>query len=101
MRLDRRFEGVDPHLALREPHSLDERADIGDIADLLVVEHPVAQVGVEPVGGALADPDDGRARFGQPTHELALIGGKRRLDEDDVHAQIVPGGTGPTPVPPA
>ena len=98
--LDRQLEGVDPHLALCEPDRIDERADIGDVADLLVVEHPVLQVRVEIVEGALPDPDDGRARCGKPAHELALIQWKRRLDEDDIHAQIVPGGTGTVPVPP-
>ena len=90
VRLDRRLERVDPHLALRESHRLDERADVGDVRDLLVVEHPAAQVRVEPVGRTLADPDHIRAGLRETADELALVRRECRFDKDDVHAQILP-----------
>ena len=96
MRLDGRLERVDPDLALREAHRLDERVDVGDVADLLVVEHPVAKLLVEEVDGSLADADDVRARGREPAHELALVRREGRLDEDDVHGTILPAATHPS-----
>ena len=90
VRLDRQLERVDPHLALREAHRLDERTDVGDVRDLLVVEHPAAQVAVEPVGRTLADADHVGAGLRETADEFALVRRKCRLDEDDVHAQILP-----------
>ena len=78
-----------------------ERADVGDVADLLVVEHPVAELLVEQVHRALADADHVRADRGQPAHELALVRREGRLDEDDVHAQILPAASLPARARPA
>ena len=97
VRLDGRLERIDPHLALRETHSLDESTDVRDVGDLLVMQHPGAQVGVEPVRRTLADPDHVRAGLGEPAHEFALVRRECGFDEDDVHAQILPAGSQPVP----
>ena len=71
--------------------------DIGDVRDLLVVEHPASQVGVEPVGRTLADPDHVRAGLREAANKLALVCRESRFHKDDVHAQILPAGSRPAP----
>jgi len=62
-----------------------QRVDVGDRTDLVTVLQSTAQIVVEPVLGALADPDHGRANLGECPYEPVLVGRKRLLDEDDVH----------------
>src|SRR5665213_3158156 len=80
-----RLEAVDPEAFLNPAHHVCDRADIRDVADLLVMEHPALQFGVEVVKRPLPDADHGGAGRGEPAHELALVEGKCRLDEDNVH----------------
>ena len=91
------LERIDPHLALRETHRIDQRTDIRDVLDLLVVKHPGAQVAVEPVCRTLADPDHVRADLCETAHEFALVRRECGFDKDDVHAQILPAGSQPAP----
>ena len=65
--------------------ALEQRLARRDVADLLVVREPVPELVVERLLGALADAGDARADRVERAHELALVRGKARLDEDDVH----------------
>ena len=57
---------------------------VGDVADLLVVGEPVAQLRVEPFLRTLADSGHPCADGVQRADELALVPGEGRLEEDDV-----------------
>jgi hypothetical protein len=87
VRLDRRLEAIHPEPPLHPAHGVDEPADVGDVAYLLVVQHPALQLAVELVDAALADADHGGAGGSEPSDEFALIGGKGWFDKDDVHRQ--------------
>ena len=57
--------------------------------DLLVVGEPLLHVVVQPVLRALADADDRRPDRVQAADELLLVVGEARLDEHDVHPDIL------------
>ena len=57
---------------------------------LVVVRHPAPELVVERVGGALADADHRRARPPPARGRTGAGCGKSRLDEDDVHAGMLP-----------
>ncbi len=85
VRLDRRLDPVHPLARLHAPDRFEEGGLVDHRRDLLVGDHPAAQLVVEVVVGRLADAGDARADRREPAHELALVVGKLRLDEDDVH----------------
>ena len=70
---------------LDAPHGVDQAAFVDDRRHLLVVGQPVADLVVEPVLRSLADADHRGADLMQRAHELALVVGEARFEEDHVH----------------
>ena len=62
--LDRRLQAVHPGGRLDAPHRLEHGGLVHDRADLLVADHPAAQLLVDRLPGALADAGDPRADGG-------------------------------------
>jgi hypothetical protein len=57
------------------------------------VHHPALEVRVERLLRPLADADHAGAGLEQAAHELALVRGKRRLEEDHVHDCLASAGS--------
>ena len=65
-----------------DPHQV---VGIDDRRHALVVKEPVAQVGVERLFRTLTHTRHARPGLMERAHELLLVAGEARLDEDDVH----------------
>jgi hypothetical protein len=61
VRLDDGLQALHLHLGLHEPHGPFHLGVVGDVADLLVVGEPVAQLGIERLLGSFTNPGDARA----------------------------------------
>ena len=85
MGFDRSLKPVHPDFGLNEAHGALDFADVGDVADLLVVREPVTQLRIERLFGPLADAADAGANGVQCANELTLVLGKTGFEEDDVH----------------
>ena len=73
-------------LVLDPADGVGHHADVGHVRDDVVVRQPGAELVVEPLLRAVADPDDRGTDLGQGSHELALRRREGRIDEDHVHA---------------
>ncbi len=87
VRLDGALEPVDPGPLLEPANGGLQRGLVHDGRHLLVVAEPALQVSGKPLDGRLPDRDDVCADFAQRTHELTLILGKGRFEEDDTHGR--------------
>ena len=89
VRLDRRLEPIDPAALLAAAHRGVERRLVADRSDLLVGVEPLFQLVVEVLDRPFADSADPRSHRVQGPDELTLIAGEGRLDEYDVHRDLL------------